>query len=262
MGNDKGLGESELKVTPIGFGAFNIGRNRGINYPGGYDLPDQKSVDRLLNTVLDLGINYIDTAPAYGLSEERIGQAIAHRRQEYVISTKVGESFEDGRSAYDFSSGAVRESVHRSLRRLRSDVLDMVFIHATRDDRDILQNTDSVPALHDLRDQGLIRWIGLSGYTAEGFEAALPWADAIMVEYHLENRSLEPVMAAACEMGIAVMVKKGLAAGRLPADEAIEFVLCNPNVTSLLIGGLNLDHLRDNIRVVMDVRRGAMASGT
>ena len=253
MGIEQSLGESGLKVSPIGFGAFKIGRNRGIKYARDYDLPDQRAVDRLLNAIVDLGINYIDTSPAYGLSEERIGQAIAHRRREFVISTKVGETFEDDQSTYDFSERAVRQSVHRSLRRLRTDVLDLVFIHASRDDRDVVQQTDVVPTLHALRDEGLIQSIGMSGYTADGFEAALPWADAVMVEYHLENRSLEPVMAAAAEQGVAVMVKKGLASGRLDPPEAIKFVLSNVNVTSLVVGGLNLDHLRDNIRVAMSV---------
>lgn len=254
MGNQQPLGQSGLKVSPIGFGAFKIGRNQGIKYPSGYELPDQRTVDRLLNEVLDLGINYIDTAPAYGLSEERIGQAIAHRRREYIISTKAGEIFENGRSSYDFTQRAVHQSVHRSLRRLRTDVLDIVFVHATHDDRNVLDETDVVPALHALRDEGLILRIGLSAYTTEAFDAALSWADAIMLEYHLENRTLEPVMAAASERSVAVIVKKGLGSGHLHAAQAIEFVLSNTGVTSLLIGSLNLNHLRDNVRVAMAVR--------
>jgi len=84
------LGKTGILVTPIGYGAFKIGRNEGIKYPQGYALPSEAEVGRLLNGVLDLGVNLIDTAPAYGLSEHRIGQAIGHRRREYVLSTKVG----------------------------------------------------------------------------------------------------------------------------------------------------------------------------
>ena len=248
-----------LNLSPLGFGAFKIGRNRGIKYPSGYDLPDDRSVERLLNGVLDLGINYIDTAPAYGLSEERIGRAIGHRRHEYVISTKVGETFEGGESTYDFSAQAVRRSVERSLRRLRTDVLDLVFIHCSRDDRDVIENTDVVPTLHALRDEGLVGRIGLSGYTGEAYQIALSWADAVMVEYHLENRSLEPIITAAAERGIAVVVKKGLASGHLPAADAIRLVLANEHVTSLVIGGLNLEHVRENLRVARAIRGGASA---
>ncbi len=244
----------EFNVTPLGFGAFKIGRNRQIKYPQGYDLPDAGAVETLLNAVLDMGVNYIDTAPAYGVSEERIGQAIAHRRKEFVLSTKVGETFEDGVSRHDYSAQATRDSVHRSLRRLRTEVLDLVLVHSDGRDLDILEQTDVVPTLQALRDEGLIGAVGLSGYTQAGFRAALAWADAIMVEYNLENRTLEAVIAEAREQGVAVMVKKGLASGRLNARAAIGFVLSNSGVTSLVVGGLSLDHLGDNLRLAREVR--------
>ena len=242
-----------MLVSPLGFGAFKIGRNEGIKYPRAYELPDDPEVRRLLNGVLDLGINLIDTAPAYGPSEERIGHAISHRRGELILSTKVGESFEGGRSSYDFSDRAVRESVTRSLQRLRTERLDIVFVHAHGEDLVVINETDVVETLQALRDQGRITAIGFSGKTAQGAEAALAWADAIMVEYHLDDRSHEAVMAQAAEKGVGVVVKKGLASGHLDPREAIEFVLSNANVTSLLIGGLDLEHIRDNVRVVEEM---------
>jgi len=245
-----------LSVSPIGFGAFKIGRNEGTKYTERYDLPDKHAVDVLLNDILECGITYIDTAPAYGLSEERIGCAIGHRRDEFVLSTKVGERFVDGKSIYDFSESGVRRSVHRSLERLRTDVLDLVFVHSTHDEKTVLDATDVVATLHALRDEGLVRRIGFSGYTAEGIESALPWCDAIMVDYNLGCRSLESIIAAAAARGLLVVVKKGLASGRLEADDAIRFVLSNANVTSLLIGGLNCNHIRDNIRSAVAVRGG------
>src|SRR5690606_17319139 len=141
------------------------------------------------NGVLDLGVNLIDTAPAYGLSEERIGRAIGHRRHEFVLSTKVGETFENGNSTYDFSATAVRQSVERSLRRLRTDVLDLVFLHSDGRDLAVLHETDAVPTLLDLRRRGLVKAVGLSGKTVEGARAALAWANLLMVEYHLDDRS-------------------------------------------------------------------------
>jgi len=245
------LGNTRLSLSPIGFGAFKIGRNLGIKYPSEYDLPDDASVDRLLNGVLDLGINLIDTAPAYGLSEERIGKSIAHRRNEYTISTKVGETFENGQSVYDYSAAAVRQSVHCSLQRLRTDVLDIVFIHSNGDDETILTQTDVVPTLESLRNEGHIRWLGMSGKTVDGARRAMSWADVLMVEYHLNDRSHEPVMAEAHAKSIGIVVKKGLASGNLPATAAIPFVLNNSTVTSLIVGGLNLDHLKENLRLAM-----------
>ncbi len=248
------MGDTRRTLSPIGFGAFKIGRNTGTKYPDAYALPDSDAVGRLLNAVLDLGINLIDTAPAYGVSEERIGAAIAHRRDEFYLSSKVGETFVDGRSAYDFSAAGVRGSIERSLQRLRTDFLDYVFIHASRDDVRVLDDSDVASTLVACRDEGLVRRIGFSGYSAEAFRASLGWADAIMVEYHRESRSLESVMAEAAAGGVEVVVKKGLASGRLAAADAVRFVLSNADVTSLVIGGLNIEHIRENCRVAAEVR--------
>lgn len=245
------LGTAGLAVPPLGFGAFKIGRNQGIKYPTGYDLPDDAAVSRLLNGVLDLGCRLIDTAPAYGLSEERIGRAIGHRRREFVLSTKVGETFEDGVSRFDFTRTGVEHSLRRSLNRLRTDVLDIVFIHSNGDDLAVLNDTDVVPVLCEWRDRGAIRAIGLSGKTVAGARASLAWADAIMVEYHLDDRSHAEVITEAAAKNIGVFVKKGLASGRLPAAEAIRFVVGTPGVSSLIVGGLNLDHFAENWRTAV-----------
>lgn len=250
------LGRSGLNVTPIGYGAFKIGRNQRIKYSQQYELPSDEEVETLLNGVLDLGLGYIDTAPAYGLSEERIGRFLSHRRGEFVLSTKVGETF-DGESSYDYSVPAVRESVHRSLERLRTDVLDLVFVHSNGDDLDILYETPVVETLMDLKGQGLIRAIGFSGKTVEGARESLAWADAIMVEYHLRDRSHGDVIRLAGKQGVGVVVKKGLASGQLPPSAAVRFVLSNRNVSSLVIGGLNLEHLQANVAVAKRLRASA-----
>jgi len=241
------LGHSSIELSPIGFGAFKIGRNEKTKYARAYDLPDDAQVETLLNGVLDLGINYIDTAPAYGISEQRIGKAIGHRSNEYIVSTKVGESFADGHSSYDFSADAIRTSVQQSLVRLKRDVLDIVFIHSDGRDKHILEQTDAVATLQQLRDRGDIRLIGFSGKTVEGAAASLAWTDALMVEYHLEDNTHEHVMRIAAEAGVGVVVKKGLASGRLSPDAAIDFVLSNQHVTSLVIGGLNLENIKRNV---------------
>jgi len=241
-------------LSPIGFGAFKIGRNQGAKYPAAYTLPDPAAVDSLLNGVLDLGINYIDTAPAYGFSEERIGQTIADRKDEFFLSTKVGETFRDGVSAYDFSERGVRASLDASRTRLRVERLDLVFIHASRDDLRVIQETDVVGTLCRLRDEGVIGAIGLSGYTESAFREALDWADAIMVEYHQDDRSLEPMITEAARRGIAVMIKKALASGRLRPERALPFVFANPAVTSVVVGSLDLDHLRENLRLAQAAR--------
>lgn len=244
------LGRTGLSLSPIGYGAFKIGRNQNIKYPAPYDLPSDGEVSRLLNGLLDLGINYIDTAPAYGLSEQRIGQALSHRRDEFVLSTKVGETFENGRSTYDFSADAVRRSVERSLLRMNTRQVEIVFIHSNGDDIRIMSETDVVPALMSLKQRGVTKLIGLSGKTVAGAAAALQWADVIMVEYHLDDRSHEAVMAAAAERGAGVVVKKALRSGTLEPAAALRFVLSNPAVGSAVVGGLNLDHIEANIAAI------------
>ncbi|MBT6157662.1 MAG: aldo/keto reductase [Planctomycetaceae bacterium] len=250
------LGQTGLKVSPIGFGAFKIGRNQKIKYPTPYDLPTEADVEKLLNAVLDMGITYIDTAPAYGLSEERIGRSIAHRRAEFVLSTKIGETFRDGESQYDYSTAAVRESIDRSRRLFGSEMLDLVFIHSNGDDDVILNHTDAVATLCDLKQAGTIRAIAMSAKTVEGTRQSLEWADVVMVEYHLDDRSHEEVIAEAAARGVGVVVKKGLAAGHLAPDEAIGFVLRNPHVGSIVIGGLNPAHIQANVHVAATISRG------
>ena len=241
-------------ISPIGFGAFKIGRNEGIKYAQGYEIPDDQSVERLLNGVLDLGVTYIDTAPAYGLSEERIGRFLSHRRKEFVLSTKAGERFEDGTSVYDFSSRAIQTSIEQSLRRLRTDVVDIFFLHAPRADLNTLTQTEGVDALVAAREKGWARTIGFSGYTAEAFRAAMAWADVIMVEYHPENRALEPIITEAAARGVLIVVKKPLGSGRIPPRQAIEFSLSNPAVSSLVIGSMNLEHMAQNVRLAAAIR--------
>ena len=244
------LGQTALEISPLGFGAFKIGRNQGIKYAQSYELPSEDEVSLLLNGVLDLGINYIDTAPAYGLSEQRIGKAIAHRKDEFVLSTKVGENFAKGESRFDFSDQGVRDSISRSRERLRVAAIDLVFVHSDGNDLGVINQTDVISALGDLKTQGEIRAIGFSGKTVEGARAALDWADAIMVEYHLDDLSHSGVIAEAAQRGVGIIVKKALASGRLPARSAIEFVLRNQNVASMVIGGLNLNHIEHNIAIV------------
>jgi aryl-alcohol dehydrogenase-like predicted oxidoreductase len=241
------LGHTGFPVSPIGFGGFKIGRNQKAKYPAAYELPTEEAVGQLLNGLLDLGINYIDTAPAYGLSEERIGRLLQARRREFVLSTKVGESFSEGISRYDFTADSLRASVTRSLDRLKAEVIDVLLLHSDGRDLRIQNETDAVPILCDLKERGIVRAIGLSGKTLEGARKALEWADVLMVEYHLQDRSHEELIAEAAERGIGVVVKKGLASGHLPSHEAIRFVLANPNVSTLVVGGLSLTHFRENV---------------
>lgn len=242
------LGRTGLAVSPIGLGTVKIGRTQGLKHPRPHDLPTEEAAAELLHAALDLGINLIDTAPAYGLAEERIGRAIAHRRDEFVLVTKAGETFADGRSTFDFSGPALRRSLDRSLAALRCDAVDVLLLHSSGDDLALLHRTDAVPTLLDLRAQGLARFIGLSGKSPEGAEAALAWADVLMVPYNADDRAHEAVISRAAASGVGVLIKKGLGSGHLPPTESIGLCLGVPGVSSLVVGTVNPAHLADNCR--------------
>ena len=135
-------------VSVLGFGAGHIGTS---------DL-DERRVSFLLNTVLDLGINLIDTARSYGESENRIGRHLSYRRHEFILSTKVG--YTNGHYP-DWSYEATMGSVEESLERLKTDHLDIVHLHSC--DLSVLRQGDAILALERAREQGKIRIIAYSG---------------------------------------------------------------------------------------------------
>lgn len=132
------LGNSGLSVSPLGLGTVKLGRDQGVKYPSGFKIPDDQQAQMLLRMARDMGINLIDTAPAYGTSEERLGPLLRGQRQDWVIVSKVGEEFDNGQSSHDFSAEHTRKSVERSLKRLETDFLDLVLVHSDGNDLAIL----------------------------------------------------------------------------------------------------------------------------
>ena len=233
-------------VSVIGWGAFKIGRNEGIKYPTPYDLPSDAEADRLIHAVIGMGIGVIDTAPAYGLSEARLGSSLDTARERIFLSTKAGERFEDGRSTYDFCERAVATSVAASLDRLRTDRVDCVWVHSDGTDLAILRDGGAIRALAAARERSQVRSIGFSPKTLDGAMAALDDArvDALMVELHPRETSMLPAVQRAGSEGRAVFVKKPLASGHLAPAEAIPWILRHPEVTCVVVGGLNAERLR------------------
>lgn len=238
-------------VAPIAFGSFKIGRNEGIKYAQGYELPSMEESRALLHAACDLGIDIIDTAPAYGLAERRIGQALVARRDSLVIATKVGEQFANGRSEYDFSRASVERSVRESMQRLCTDRLDVVHVHSDGSDLAILRDGGAIAALEDARARGHVGAIGFSPKTADGAMACLGDARiaSLMLEYHPRDTSMAAVMDRCASQDVAVLVKKPLASGTIAPAEAIPFVLAHPAVTAAVVGSLRVGHLREIARM-------------
>ncbi len=253
----RSLGSTGPRVGPLGLGTVKFGRNQGTKYPRPFDLPSDRDALALLELAWDLGINLLDTAPAYGASEERLGRLLRQCRRDWVIVTKVGEEFQDGLSRFDFSAAATRASVERSLRRLGVEALDAVLIHSSGDDLHILEREAVLPALLDLKQAGLIRAVGMSGKTVGGGLRAVECCDVVMVAYNLFERGELPVIRAARAAGKGVLVKKGLRSGHLdrtagvdPVRASMELILAEPGVSSLVVGTLSPEHLRANVAAV------------
>lgn len=154
------VGQPRHQRLPIGLGTVKLGRDQGVKYPSGFTIPDDHEAQMLLKLARDLGINLIDTAPAYGRSEERLGPLLRGQRQDWVIVSKVGEEFEAGHSRHDFSAAHTRLSVERSLKRLETDFIDLVLVHSDGNDLHVLNQCDVYPTLADLKREGKIRGFG------------------------------------------------------------------------------------------------------
>jgi len=245
----RALGNTSLRVSRVGLGTVKLGRNEGVKYPRAFPLPSDEQVRSLLEGALVMGVRLFDTAPAYGSSEQRLGAFVQAHRDELVLSTKCGESFSDGRSTFDYSAAALRASVEGSLKRLRTEMLDILLIHSNGDDVGILEHSEAVETLLRLKEEGKCRAVGISAKTVEGVEAAAKSLDVVMAPYSLADRSLERALAAAHEKGLGILVIKGLASGHLGAegpdgvDRALQHVFSRDFVDSLVVGTLSLDHL-------------------
>ncbi|WP_158157194.1 aldo/keto reductase [Pseudomonas sp.] len=258
------LGSTGLSVSPLGLGTVKLGRDQGVKYPNGFTIPDDGQARQLLDQARQLGINLIDTAPAYGTSETRLGPLLRGQRQEWVIVSKVGEEFEAGQSRFDFSAEHTRFSVERSLQRLETDYIDLVLVHSDGNDLHILEHTGVYEALARLKEQGKVRGFGFSGKTVEGGLRALETGDCAMVTYNLNEQGERPVLDYAASHGKAILVKKALASGHAclspgtdPVRASFELLFAHPGVASAIVGTINPLHLAHNVATAAAVIRGS-----
>ncbi|WP_236211275.1 aldo/keto reductase [Metapseudomonas otitidis] len=257
------LGDTGLRVSPLGLGTVKLGRDQGVKYPSGFTIPDDVEARQLLALARDLGINLIDTAPAYGRSEERLGPLLRGQRQDWVIVSKVGEEFEAGQSHFDFSPAHTRRSVERSLQRLETDVIDLVLVHSDGNDVAVLRDSGVYETLAELKQAGKIRAFGLSGKTVDGGLLALERGDCAMVTYNLNEQGERPVLDYAAQHAKGLLVKKGLASGHVclapgvdPVRASFELIFGHPGVTSAIIGTINPLHLSHNVATAAAVLGG------
>lgn len=249
------LGSTGIDVSALGLGTVKFGRNEQVKYPQGFEIPDDESVVKILDLAWSLGINFIDTAPAYGTSEERLGQLLPNRH-DWIIETKVGEIFENGQSRFDFSATHTRESVENSLRKLRREYIDVVLVHSSGDDMSIIQQEDALAELEKMKQESLIRAFGMSTKTIEGGLWVVEHCDVVMATCNLEYNEEQPVLDKAKELNKGVVVKKGLLSGHASTAKegngiarSFEHVLSQPAVSSMIVGTINEKHLSENVEI-------------
>ena len=205
------LGGTDMQVSVLGFGGSEIG----------YQRVSAKAVSKLLNSALDGGLNVIDTAECYLDSEEMIGEAVASRRKDYFLFSKCGHPQGWGRE--DWRPAAILRSIERSLKRLRTDYLDLIHLHSCSEAE--LRKGNAVDALEQARSQGYVRYIGYSGDGgAARYAVDCGRFDTLQTSVNLaDQEAIELTLPGARDRGMGVIAKRPLAnvawrSRRRPAD--------------------------------------------
>jgi aryl-alcohol dehydrogenase-like predicted oxidoreductase len=264
------FGKTELRVSPLGFGAAEIG----------FLKTDRERAAKLLNLLLDEGINVIDTAATYETSEEVIGQSIMHRRSEFTLISKCGQSL-SGVDSTAWSEGLIAQTVDRSLSRLKTDSLDVMLLHTC--DEPTLRKGEALGALVKAREAGKVKFIGYSGDNqAAAYAATLPEVAVIETSISIADQAnIDLVLPAARKHDVGVLVKRPIAnaAWKKPSDQpgfyggyaqpytdrltkmkldpaemnlswpemALRFTLAQPGMHCAIIGTTNPDNVRKNL---------------
>ncbi len=291
----RALGRTGAEVTLLGYGAMEL---RGA--PGGPAIADAEA-GRLLNAVLDGGINLIDTSIDYGRSEQAIGRYLAQRRDSYFLASKCGcpppqlwLRFRPRRTLHrqhDYRPFNVRAGVEESLRRLRTDRLDLVQVHHSPS-RAQLEGERTVETLAKLRDQGKVRFIGMSG-TLPNLPGQIEMGafDVFQIPYSALQREHEDLITAAAAAGAGTLIRGGVARGgpakdwqswpvdqdpdvarrrwdaaglsdlidgMSPQEFMLRFTLSHPGLSATIVGTAQIGHLRANLAIA---EKGPLPAG-
>ncbi len=223
------LGRTGFQVAVLGYGAMELGETFG-----GAGVPDDEA-GRLLHAVLDGGINLIDTSIDYGRSEELIGRYLANRRDEYFLASKCGcpqgsrYTLKDrqilrsrriiGGRAHNYRADNIRAGTEQSLRRLRTDRLDLLQVHMSPS-RARLEADDTVQTLQSLREEGKVRFIGMSGELPNlPDHIAMGVFDVFQIPYSALQPEHEDLISAAAAAGAGTLIRGGAARGAPASDK-------------------------------------------
>ncbi|MGA2596973.1 MAG: aldo/keto reductase [Bryobacteraceae bacterium] len=225
--NTRQLGNSDLKITPIGIGAWAMGGGGWAFAWGPQD--DNESIEAI-HAALNAGINWIDTAAVYGLghSEEVVARALEGRSNKPYVFTKCERVWDkDGKISGSLKADSVRRECEASLRRLKLDVIDLYQIHWPQPQEDI---EEGWTAMAKLKEEGKVRWIGVSNFTVEQMERCLRIAPITSLQppYSLLARDVEDKafpFVAKHNIGVIVYspMKSGLLSGAMTKERVANF---------------------------------------
>jgi aryl-alcohol dehydrogenase-like predicted oxidoreductase len=203
MAHRHAFGTTGLAVSPVSFGSA----------PVGLLASDREAAGRLMNRLLDEGVNLVDTAAAYLGAEEAIGATIGHRRSEFVLVSKCGADSTEKGWEQATSAGQLTAQIERSLRRLGTDVIDVMLIHSLP--LEVIKEGWAFEALFDAKRSGKIRFAGYSGDNAAAqWAVQQPGISALQTSLNLvDQANIELVLPAAAKHGVAVLTKRSIANG-------------------------------------------------
>ncbi|WP_123040407.1 aldo/keto reductase [Cohnella candidum] len=269
------FGRTGLPVTRLGFGAMEI---RGPRIWSGRPVTDAEA-ESILNAVLDAGINFIDTAYDYGLSEEYIGRYIRHRRDEYFLATKCGctvvNAGDHDDTPHVWTKENLLHNIETSLRRMNTDYIDLWQLHNPSVEQ--VKDGQLIEVLKEVQASGKVRWIGISStlpHISEFISTGV--FDSFQIPYSALERDHETIISDAASAGAGTIIRGGVGRGEPGAglgsqdrwatwekaglDELLDegesrtafilrYTLSHPDMHSTIVGTKNPEHLAENVKV-------------
>lgn len=243
------LGNTDLDLTTIGLGTWAIG---GGDWSFAWGPQDEAESIRTIHDALDLGINWIDTAPVYGMgtAEKTVGKALAGMDERPIIATKCGRTWRPDRTIEPcIKKDSIKHECEESLRRLGIDIIDLYQIHWPEPDEDVEEAWDAVG---ELKAEGKIRWCGVSNFSVAHLErvhARRPVA-SLQPPYSMLRRDIEGGELPWCkEHGVGVVayspMQKGLLTGKMTAERVASLPNDDHRRRDPMFLGDRLDHAND-----------------
>ena len=229
------LGKTNMKVNRVGFGGIPIQRIT------------QEETNKVINELIDKNVNFIDTARAYTISEEYIGNAIEGKREKFFIATKS--------MARDYES--MKQDIEISLKNLKTDYIDLYQIHNLKPEeyKTIFDENKAYKALLEAKEEGKIKYIGITSHSLETIEKSIEDEkfSTIQFQYNIIEDQADEVFKKANKKDIGIIVMKPLAGGAIDdAKLAIKYILSKDYIDVVIPGMESIEQVRENVSVIQD----------